>query len=91
METEKLPQKQKGSDTQSQSEEEEPDWSDRFHVSIAWNLEEPHPECVSLVNSISVDEHVRPPDASFDAVKVRIGNVVHNINLRTRITGRIMR
>lgn len=60
------------------------DRSDNFHVSIAWNLAEPDPEWVSLVQSIDVDKYVRSPHASFDVVKARVGNVVHNFDLGTR-------
>jgi hypothetical protein len=61
---------------------EETDRSDRFHVSIAWNLEEPDPEHVSQIRAIEVSGFVGPPVASFDVVKARIGNVVHNIDLK---------
>lgn len=56
--------------------------SDRFHVSIAWTLEEPTPEHISKIRTLDVAAFVRPPVASFDAVKVRIGNIVHNIDLK---------
>jgi hypothetical protein len=39
------------------------DLSDRFHISIAWNLEEPEPEWVSLVKAIDVGKHFEPPEA----------------------------
>lgn len=90
METETLPIKEDQADARQHAGVEETDWSDRFHVSIAWNLEEPHPEWVSLVKSVNLDEHVRSLEASFDAVKVRVGNVVHGIDLRSRSTGRMM-
>ncbi|KAF2626894.1 hypothetical protein BU25DRAFT_342818 [Macroventuria anomochaeta] len=60
------------------------DRSENFHVSIAWNLTEPDTEWVSLVQSMDVDEHIRLPQASFDVVKARVGNVVHNFDLGTR-------
>lgn len=60
------------------------DRSDRFHVSIAWNLEEPDPQWVDLVQDLDVDSHIRAPQASFDVVKARVGNVVHNFDLKTR-------
>jgi hypothetical protein len=58
------------------------DRSDRFHVSIAWNLEEPDASWTSLIKEIDVSKHIQPPQAFFDAVKARIGNVVHNVNLK---------
>jgi hypothetical protein len=64
------------------NEGENTDLSDRFHVSIAWNLEEPDPEWVSSVKAIDVGKHIKPPEASFDVVKARIGNVVHNLDLK---------
>jgi hypothetical protein len=60
------------------------DRSENFHVSIAWNLAEPDPEWISLVQSMGVDEHIRSPQASFDVVKARVGNVVHNFDLGRR-------
>lgn len=59
----------------------ETDRSDRFHVSIAWNIEEPDPEHVSRIRAFDVTEFIGPPVASFDMVKARIGNVVHSIDL----------
>jgi hypothetical protein len=73
-------------------EGENTDLSDRFHVSIAWNLEEPDPEWVSLVKAIDVGKHIKPPEALFDVVKARIGNIVHNLDLkpaRSRRTSKI--
>ncbi|KAJ8112115.1 hypothetical protein OPT61_g5440 [Boeremia exigua] len=61
-----------------------PDRSDNFHVSIAWNLAEPEREWVELVEGLDVDSHIHSPQASFDVVKARVGNVVHNFELRTR-------
>lgn len=60
------------------------DRSENFHVSIAWNLEEPDPRWVELVQGLHVDSHIRSPQASFDVLKARVGNVVHNFDLKTR-------
>jgi hypothetical protein len=60
------------------------DRSENFHVSIAWNLTEPDPEWVSLVQNIDVDKHIHSPQASFNVVKARVGNVVHNYDLGRR-------
>lgn len=57
------------------------DYSEYFHVSIAWNLTEPDAEWIDLVQSINVSDYVQAPEVAFDVVKVRVGNVVHNINL----------
>lgn len=65
-------------------ERDQVDYSDFFHISIAWNLAEPDPEWVSLVQSIDVHKYISSPQAMFDAVKARIGNVVHNIALGTQ-------
>jgi 2'-5' RNA ligase len=62
--------------------EETVDRSDFFHVSIAWNLEEPDPECISDVRSIDVGKFVKPPQATLSVVKARIGNAVHSIDLK---------
>jgi hypothetical protein len=60
----------------------ETDRSDCFHVSIAWNLEEPDPEHLSRIRALDVTKLIGQPVASFDVVKARIGNVVHSIDLR---------
>ena len=65
-------------------EHDRTDRSENFHVSIAWNLTEPRPEWISLVQSVNVNRHVRSPQAFFDVVKARVGNVVHNFDLSTR-------
>jgi hypothetical protein len=71
----------------SPNEHVEIDRSDMFHVSIAWNLTEPEPDLVSLVQDIKVDKYVCSPQAAFDVVKARVGNVVHNHDLITRKNG----
>lgn len=62
-------------------ESEAVDHSEYFHVTIAWNLIEPDPEWISLVEGIDISRHVQSPQDSFDAVKARVGNTVHNIAL----------
>ncbi|CAO2656906.1 Nn.00g057090.m01.CDS01 [Neocucurbitaria sp. VM-36] len=64
-----------------QAENRTLDHSENFHISIAWNLAEPDPEWISLVQGIDISKHVQSPQASFDAVKAKIGNVVYNITL----------
>ncbi|KAH7123680.1 U6 snRNA phosphodiesterase Usb1 [Dendryphion nanum] len=61
------------------------DRSDRFHISIAWNLVEPDPEWVTLVGNVDVVKLAKSPATiPFDAVKARIGNTVHSIPLATK-------
>ena len=67
-----------------QSVPDSADRSENFHVSIAWNLTEPAAEWVSLVQSMDIGSHIRSPQASFDAVKARVGNTVHNFDLGSR-------
>jgi hypothetical protein len=71
-------------------EEHDVDFSDRFHISIAWNLEEPDPEWTLLVKAINVSNHLQSPQSTFDAVKARVGNAVHSIDLRAARSGRTL-
>lgn len=66
-------------------EDSDADRSERFHISIAWNLDEPAEEWLTLVKSIDVKRYVRQPITAFDVVKARVGNVVHNIDLKSRV------
>ena len=70
-----------------QDVQDETDRTDYFHISLAWNLAEPDPEWVSLVQNIDVRKHIQSPEASFDVVKARVGNVVHNFELGTNRSG----
>jgi hypothetical protein len=70
--------------TRPQSVPDSADRSENFHVSIAWNLTEPASEWVSLVQGMDIDSHIRSPQASFDVVKARVGNTVHNFDLGSR-------
>ncbi|KAF1840571.1 uncharacterized protein K460DRAFT_390065 [Cucurbitaria berberidis CBS 394.84] len=76
-------ERRKGGQTKS----EKADHSEYFHVSIAWNLTEPDPEWISLVQNIDISKYIQPPQESFDAVKARVGNVVHNIALTNKRSG----
>jgi hypothetical protein len=60
------------------------DRTENFHISIAWNLEEPDPAWVALLKHIDVNKHIHALEAPFDAVKAKVGNVVHSIDLGTR-------
>jgi hypothetical protein len=73
-----------------QCQKDNDDYTDRFHITIAWNLEEPDPEWTSLIKTIDVSKHIQSPQASFDVVKARIGNVVHNIALGCGTRGRTL-
>ncbi|PSN63358.1 hypothetical protein BS50DRAFT_559332 [Corynespora cassiicola Philippines] len=83
--------KSKAKKGKSNSSEEVPrlsslpvDHTDYFHISIAWNLVEPDPEWVALVQGIPVDKHVKAPGAPFEVVKAKIGNAINNIALRSK-------
>lgn len=65
------------------------DHTDYFHISIAWNLVEPDPEWVALVQGIPVDKHVKAPGAPFEVVKAKIGNAINNIALRSKHSGAV--
>jgi hypothetical protein len=71
----------------SHGEDDSVDRSDHFHVSVAWNLEEPDVEMIASVLQINVDEFIQSPRVAFDSVKARVGNLVHNINLGAKRTG----
>lgn len=75
--------------TQAQAEtdktsNESIDRTENFHVSIAWNLVKPDPEWIALLENIDVNKHLHAPEAPFGAVKAKIGNAVHNIELGSR-------
>jgi hypothetical protein len=70
-----------------QGEDQKADRSEYFHISIAWNLEEPDPEWLSMVRKIDTRKYIQSPEAVFDAVKVRVGNVVQKLALSTKRRG----
>lgn len=57
------------------------DRTDRFHISIAWNLIPPEPTWIKLVQDMDVNAMIRSPELPFNAVKLRIGREVHNLFL----------
>lgn len=57
------------------------DYSEYFHVSIAWNLAEPASSSIKLANGMDIGKSVRSLRVSFSSVKARVGNTVHNIDL----------
>ncbi|OJD15521.1 hypothetical protein AJ78_04217 [Emergomyces pasteurianus Ep9510] len=60
------------------------DYSDYFHISIAWSLTEPSLEDKKRVASVELGG-VRGIEVPFNSVKLKIGNIVHNLELPTRI------
>ncbi|KAL1603644.1 poly(U)-specific 3'-to-5' RNA exonuclease [Paraconiothyrium brasiliense] len=60
------------------------DRTQNYHVSIAWNLTEPDPECITLAQDVDVSKFIGTPQTPFEVVKAKIGNVVHNIELDPR-------
>jgi hypothetical protein len=69
-------------------ERQKQDFSECFHISIAWNLTEPDTEWTTLVRTIDARKYIQAPEAAFDAVKVRIGNAVQTITLPARRLGK---
>ncbi|CAI6280630.1 unnamed protein product [Periconia digitata] len=63
------------------------DRTENFHVSVAWNLAEPDADLIQLVEDLDVSKYVATLQPAFDAVKVKIGNSVHDVNLGTRKSG----
>jgi hypothetical protein len=57
------------------------DCTSKFHFSIAWQLEEPGKRSVEIADAL---ESVEPLRISCDSLKVKIGNVIHNIPLPER-------
>lgn len=60
------------------------DRTHNYHISIAWNLEEPAPEWIALAQSIDVSMFITSPQAPFESVKAKIGNSITNIGLDPR-------
>ncbi|OCK77080.1 hypothetical protein K432DRAFT_359258 [Lepidopterella palustris CBS 459.81] len=76
-------------DTRHEKQNSQPqDLSSSFHISIAWTLAEPLPETHALLTSDPVarfvDTDVRKLEVGFEAVKVKIGNVVSTVGLGLR-------
>lgn len=68
--------------------QERADFSDCFHVSIAWALEKPSQKMLAQTQSLNEDSVMSKRLAElrlgFDSVKVKIGNVVHDLPLPTK-------
>ncbi|KAJ5675112.1 uncharacterized protein N7477_005046 [Penicillium maclennaniae] len=56
------------------------DYSDCFHISIAWSLAEPAEEDVGRVEAINLKD-VKGLEVRFDSIKAKIGNHVESISL----------
>ena len=63
------------------------DYSQYFHVSIAWNLTEPSTEWTTSVQDVHTSKYIQSPDSGFEAVKVKVGNTVHSIALASKRPG----
>lgn len=59
---------------------------DCFHISIAWTLSEPSEEA-RIVSRELLEPGLREAEITFDTVKVKIGNVVHDLPLRATTPG----
>ncbi|KAF2187652.1 hypothetical protein K469DRAFT_628515 [Zopfia rhizophila CBS 207.26] len=57
------------------------DRSEAFHISIAWSLVGPAPEWMALLETVNVKREIQSPKDPIDAVKIKIGNVIHNFAL----------
>ncbi|PGH03367.1 hypothetical protein GX51_04098 [Blastomyces parvus] len=60
------------------------DYSDNFHISIAWSLTEPSREDKERIASLELGK-VKENEIPFGSVKLKIGNIVHNLELPTGI------
>lgn len=65
---------------------EKQDRTDAFHISIASTLTEPPAEYNVLLQTWDLDKDVISPKDPFRLVKIKMGNAIHNIELRTKKT-----
>lgn len=56
------------------------DFTEKFHISLAWSLTEPPVEEQQRVSRVGL-ESLKALKIPFNSVKVKIGNVVHNLEL----------
>ncbi|KAJ9233297.1 hypothetical protein DTO169E5_7108 [Paecilomyces variotii] len=70
-------------DSQREVAESTMDYSNCFHISIGWNLEEPSPQDRERVSKIDLGK-VKELKVHFLSVKAKIGNTVSNIDLQTK-------
>lgn len=57
------------------------DHTDAFHISIAWTLTEPPPEYRSALECFTTKYGIEAPDRPFEVVKLKIGNMIHTVDL----------
>ena len=58
------------------------DCTSKFHFSIAWQLQEPTRELMKSTHALASMEHFK---ISFECLKVKIGNAIHDIPLSEHI------
>lgn len=74
--------------TQANNKDQEiPDRSNAFHISIAWTLQRPTEEGTDSLSQYAVD-HCRRLEIKFDRLKLKIGNTVLEILLDNCDNGR---
>lgn len=62
------------------------DYSECFHISIAWSLTEPSPEQKEQIARLDL-HNLDSLSISFDCVKAKIGNNITSIPLSTQVVG----
>ncbi|PGH12751.1 hypothetical protein AJ79_04112 [Helicocarpus griseus UAMH5409] len=80
--------KKRAGESQTQKSKDVPlgDYSDYFHISIAWSLTEPSVEDKERVGSTNLSK-LKEVEVPFGSVKLKIGNSIHNLELPTRVLG----
>jgi hypothetical protein len=63
------------------SSSEYKDFSDRFHISLAWSLTAPSIDDQTRISGIDLTPLEESLDIVFSSVKVKIGNVVKSLPL----------
>jgi hypothetical protein len=62
-------------------DQEIPDCSESFHISLAWSLKKPSNSAIDP--AVTVDE-LKQLNVLFDAVKVKIGNILTSVPLLSK-------
>jgi hypothetical protein len=59
------------------------DFSNAFHISIAWTLEQPDQDLLDVTKSVATDQlkAAREVAVKVEEIKAKVGNVVTNIPL----------
>ena len=65
---------------------EQRDYSECFHISIAWSLNEPSHDDKSRVQAVPFGK-LLDFNIHFDSVKVKIGNQILNVELPAKVIG----